>query len=462
MTVLPLGILWFGAILLAVLDGTRLKNALLSIAILIAALAATLWLAIDVVRHGTREMVVGGWEPGIGITLRVDTLGIIFAVLSLFVLLAALIFETANRIRARIFPALVLFMGVGLTGLFFTGDAFNFYVFFEIAMLSAYVLASYGESPRQFRAAFLFIAVNLLGSTLFLIAIAALYHTTGRLDMVGIEVQMPLVATSPAILIATIIFVAFGIKLGLFPFHFWLAPVYTGTRPSVAAILSGALANIGSYGLLRFGADILPRELQCGAPVLIVLGAASIIYGAVQSISRQSPSEVLAYSAIGQVGYIMIALAIGGELGYFAVILYAVINSLNKGLLFLTVNMRGWLVAAAFAIGAFSVAGVPPLAGFLGKVAMFEAAVDDDQWAIVALIFLGSGLSVLYMFQLYRSRPWATTAEQPGTPIVPRVVVAVLALSLLALGLWPQPLLDLTSNAVTGLTAAVSLEEARP
>ena len=462
MIVLPLGILWFGAILLAVLDGTRLKNALLAIAILVASMAAMVWLAIDVVRHGTQQMVIGGWDQGVGISLRVDTLGIIFAVLSLFVLLAALIFETANHIRARIFPALVLFMGVGLTGLFFTGDAFNFYVFFEIAMLSAYVLASYGESPRQFRAAFLFIVVNLLGSMLFLISIAALYHITGRLDMVGIETQMPLVATSPSILIATIMFVAFSIKLGLFPFHFWLAPVYTGTRPSVAAILSGALANIGTYGLLRFGADILPRELDTGAPVLIVLGTASIIYGAVQAISRQSPSEVLAYSAIGQVGYIMIALGLGGEAGLFAVIIYAVINALNKGLLFLSISMRGWLVSVSFGIGAFSVAGVPPLAGFLGKVAMFQAAVSDRAWVIVGLIFLGSALSVLYMFQLYRGRYWAPSSETPESPVVPRVVVTVIAIALLVVGFWPQPVFELTEQAVTGLLEPVPVQEAAP
>ena len=462
MMVLPLGILWFGAVLLAVLDGTRVKNAVLAIVVLILAILATIWLGIDVWSNGTREMVIGGWDPGVGISLRIDTLGIIFATLSLFVLLAALIFETANRIRARIFPALVLFMGVGLTGLFFTGDAFNFYVFFEIAMVSAYVLASYGETPRQLRAAFLFIVVNLLGSMLFLIAIAALYHITGRLDMVGIETQMPLVAESPATLIATIMFIAFSIKLGLFPFHFWLAPVYTGTRPSVAAMLSGALANIGTYGLLRFGADILPRELEHGAPVLIVLGVVSIIYGAVQSISRHSPSEVLAYSAIGQVGYIMIALAIGGEAGYVAVILYAVINALNKGLLFLSVSLRGWLVGATFVVGAFSVAGVPPAAGFLGKIAIFWAAVEDNAWSITALVFLGSALSFLYMFQLYRRRFWVPKEDEQVSSTLPQVIVSAMAIGLLVIGLWPDPLLDLTSHAVAGLLEATPFKESQP
>jgi multicomponent Na+:H+ antiporter subunit D len=448
---LPLGILWFGAVIVAMLDGTRHRNAVLSIVILASALVSTLVLGADVYRNGTQEMVVGGWEQGVGISLRIDTLGIIFAALSLAVLLAALVFETANGIKARIFPALVLFMGLGLTGVFFTGDAFNFYVFFEIAMISAYVLASYGETPRQFRSAFIFIVVNLLGSMLFLISIAALYHTTGRLDLVGIKAQVPLVAESPVVLISAVVFVAFGLKLGLFPFHFWLPAVYTGTRASVAAILSGALANIGSYGLIRFGADLLPRELEFGAPVLLVLGATSILYGGVQSISRHSANEVLAYSSIGQVGYIMVALAIGGDAGVFAAILYTVINGWNKALLFLAVSMRGWLVGTAFVIGAFSVAGVPPAAGFLGKVVMFRAAIEDASWSIVALVLLGGGLSFLYMFQLYRRRFWIAGEEEEESAHLPQVIVVGMAVGLLAIGLWPQPLLELTDQAVLGI-----------
>ncbi|MBA2758680.1 MAG: oxidoreductase [Chloroflexia bacterium] len=448
---LPLGILWFGAVIVAMLDGTRRRNAVLSIVILASALVSTLVLGADVYRNGTQEMVVGGWEQGVGISLRIDTLGIIFAVLSQAVLLAALVFETANGIKARIFPALVLFMGLGLTGVFFTGDAFNFYVFFEIAMISAYVLASYGETPRQFRSAFIFIVVNLLGSMLFLISIAALYHTTGRLDMVGIKAQVPLVAESPIVLISATIFVAFGVKLGLFPFHFWLPAVYTGTRASVVAILSGALANIGSYGLIRFGADVLPRELEFGAPVLLILGAVSIVYGGVQSISRHSANEVLAYSSIGQVGYIMVALAIGGEAGVFAAILYTVINGLNKALLFLAVSMRGWLVGTAFAIGAFSVAGVPPAAGFLGKLVLFQAAIEDGSWAIVVLVLLGGGLSFLYMFQLYRRRFWIAGEEEEESAHLPQVIVVGMAVGLLLIGLWPQPLLELADQAVLGI-----------
>lgn len=457
MIALPLGILWFGSVLLAVLDGTRRKNALLAIFVLLGGLAATLQLAYDVWQNGPRGFVVGSWEQGVGISMRVDTLGIVFAVLSQAVLIAALVFETSRGINARVFPAMVLFMGTGLTGLFFTGDAFNFYVFFEIAMIAAYVLASYGETPRQLRSAFIFTVVNLLGSVLFLISIAALYHTTGRLDMVGIKAQVPLVGENPLILIATLMFVAFGVKLGLFPFHFWLPAVYTGVRPSVAAIFSGALANIGTYGLLRFGSDLLPRELEQGAPVLIVLGSISIIYGGVQAISRRTATEVLAYSSIGQVGYIMIALAIGGELGVTAAILYAIINSLNKTLLFLSVGMRGWLVGAAYVVGAFSVAGVPPFAGYLGKLVMFQAGmVADRPWAVITLVTLGGALSFLYMFHLYRRRFWIPDEEHEAAATLPQAIVIVLSIGLLVVGIYPQPMIDLVDQASSGITREVA------
>lgn len=457
MLVLPLGIIWFASVGLAVLDGRRRFVGWLAVAALAAGLAATVWLAADVLRNGPKQEVAGGWPVAVGIVLRADALGVVFAVLSLVVLLVALVFEVLAGARTRSFPAIVLFMATGLTGLFLTGDAFNFYVFFEIAMISAYVLTSYGERSRQLRAAMIFVVVNLLGSVFFLIAITALYHVTGSLDMQIIASRLTVVEANPAILTAATLFVAFGIKLGLFPFHFWLPAVYTGTRPAVAAILSGALANIGSYGLLRFGAGMLTRELELAEPALIILGAANILYGSMQAISRRDPGEVLAYSAIGQVGYILIALGIGGPVGYGAAILYTVINALNKTLLFLTGGLRGWPVGAAFVIGAFSVAGVPPAAGFLGKLAMFRTGLvprdDAEAIALVGLVFLGGALSFVYMFQLYQARFWRVPGGLRGqaSPPTRRGLVLLLAVVVLAIGVWPEPLLVMSERAAAVL-----------
>ncbi|HYJ12250.1 MAG TPA: proton-conducting transporter membrane subunit [Thermomicrobiales bacterium] len=455
MIALPLAILWFGGLVLALLDGTRKPIGYLGVAVLASATAATAALGVQVHRDGQQVMEVAGWDAGTGIALRVDMLGIVFAIPSLVVLTIALWFEVSRDVKARIFPALAVFMGLGLTGLFFTGDAFNFYVFFEISMVSAYVLASYGETPRQLRAAMIFIVVNLLGSVLFLIAIAGTYHNTGWLDMERIAAQTPLIDVNPAIMTATLIFVAFSIKLGLFPFHFWLPAVYTGTRPAVAAMLSGALANIGSYGLLRFGADIFSRELHEAATILFILGTLSIIYGSIQAIARHTPAEVLAYSSIGQVGYILIALAIGGEAGYVALIVFAVINALNKLLLFLSASLRGWIAGAAFAVGAFSVAGVPPAGGFFGKMAVFQASIGDQRYWLVAVILIGGALSFVYMFQIYGARFWTNDEADEATTREALMLVVLVALVIIAIGVFPGPLFELSRDAATNLPERV-------
>jgi multicomponent Na+:H+ antiporter subunit D len=442
--VLPLAIPWFAAVALAALDGRRPAVGWAAVASLAAALVATAALAIRVWTDGPVETVTGGWPVGVGITLRADALSVLFSLLTLAVLVVCLAHEVLSGIESRLFPALVAFMTVGLTGLFLTGDIFSFYVFFEIAMVSAYVITGYGGRPRQISAAFVFAVVNLLGSFVFLIAIAATYHVTGSLEMGQVAERIADVEPSTVILIAVTVFVAFGVKLGLFPFHFWLPVVYASVRPAVAAILSGALANIGTYGVLRFGADVFPRELEFSASALVVLGVITILYGAMQAMSRRTAPEVIAYSSIGQVGYVLIALAIGGPIGYAAAVLYAILNSLNKVLLFLASGLRGWLVGAAFFVGVISVAGIPPAAGFFGKLEVFRAAIEDASVTLVALLFLGGALSVVYLLQIYQHvywRPGGVAAGGEASPVVLRALTFAVALVVLALGLWPEPLL---------------------
>ena len=460
MLVIALGILWVSAVVVALFDGRRRWVGVIALAALAAGLASLVALMVTVLRTGPVQTIAGGWPVGVGITLRADALGGLFAIVSILVLLAALTYEVLGGVRTRTFPALVLFLATGLTGVFLTGDVFNFYVFFEIAMISAYILTGYGERSRQLRAATIFIVVNLLGSVIFLIAIAALYHITGTLDMRAVASRVRIVEENPATITANLLFVAFSVKLGLFPFHFWLPAVYTGARPAVAAILSGALANIGTYGLLRFGADILPRELEFGAPAVLTLGIASVIYGALQAISRHNAGEVLAYSAIGQIGYVLIALSIGGPVGYGAAVLFVVINALNKTLLFLAAGLRGRLVGAAFVIGALSVIGVPPAGGFIGKVALIQsglaAAETGTRIAAVGLIFLGGALSFVYMLQIYQRRFWAVTSD-PASPSIAarRFLIFGLAIIAVIFGIWPEPLLIVSQYAAEVLPPRV-------
>ncbi len=457
---LPVSLLvpWAAGAVLIVLDGRRRWVAWGGVAALVATLLVLLALTVQVVGQGTQQVVTGGWPPGVGIVLRADALGVTFALVSVLVLLAALTHEAVTTPRVPAFPGLVVLLAAGLTGLFLTGDVFNFYVFFEVSMTASYGLAAYGGGADQLRAALFFAAVNLLGSFIFLIAVAGTYHLTGALSMADVAQRISTADSNAALLVAVGFFVAFSVKLGLFPFHSWLPTVYAGASPAVAAILSGAVANIGGYGLLRFGSGLFPAQLRLTATGLIVLGAASIVYGAVLATSRKSMAEMLAYSAIGQVGYILVAVGLGGPVGLEAAVLYSVVNALNKGLLFLTSGVRGPLVAGAFAIGALSVAGVPPAIGFLGKLELFRAAIVANSPALVVLFVAGSVLSLLYLFRVYQRTYWQPEGGDDGSvsglPV--RALAWALAVVVVGIGLWPQPLLMLSERAAHALSGGAA------
>ena len=440
-----------GAILVA-LDGRRRLVGWLSVGTLAAQIGALVALAVQVLPGRAVHTVTGGWPADVGIVLRADSLGVAFALVSAVMLLAAVVQSTLEGVQERTFPGLVVLLATGLNGLFLTGDMFNFYVFFEIAMTAAYVLTTYGGGRRELGAALVFAAVNLLGSSVFLLAIAGVYRVTATLAMESIALRMADVEPNAAILIAVGFFIAFGVKLGLFPFHFWLPTVYTGARPAGAAILSGALANIGAYGLIRFGAGLLPNELELGATALILIGCASIVYGGVLAISRRDPAETLAYSAIGQVGYVLVALGVGGPVGLAAAVLYALVNSLNKTMLFLSVGVRGPLIGAVFAVGAFSVAGMPPAVGVLGKLALVHTAIVAGSPALVAVLVAGSALSFVYMFQMYQHEFWRTPRADHASRWPLQLLPAMLAGLVLAAGLWPEPLLALSRDAAALLS----------
>jgi multicomponent Na+:H+ antiporter subunit D len=440
---------WAAGAVLVVLDGRRRLVGWLAVTVLVANLAALALLAAVVLSDGPVDATTGDWPAGVGITLRADALGVVFAALSSLALLAGTVFEVLDGVRERVFPGMAVLLAAGLTGVFVTGDLFNFYVFFELSMTAAYILAGYGGTRRELGGALVFATVNLFGTFVFVISVAGVYHVTGTLDMAAIAERMSRVEPNAAILIAVGFFIAFGVKLGLFPFHFWLPTVYTSAEPAVAAILSGGLANIGAYGLLRFGGALLPDELELAATALIVVGCASILYGGVLAVSRRTAGEMLAYSAIGQVGYVLVAIGIGGPVGFAAAVLYTIVNALNKTLLFLTVQIRGALVGAAFALGAMSVAGLPPAAGFVGKLELFRAASGSA--ALLGLLFLGGALSFVYAFQVYQYDFWRGERTGPRTGRPQQALIAGLALLVLALGVWPEPLLALSHDAAQAL-----------
>lgn len=442
---MPLAVPWFAAIGVVAFDGRRRGVAALSAAALLAVLVVDVILLLATANGAVYEDVTGRWPQGVGIRLYVDAASALFATLSAFILFVVLVHEALEGIRSRAFPALVLFLCVGLHGVFFTGDAFNFYVFFELSMVSAFALASYGHGRAELRATWIFVVVNLLGSVLLLAGVTALYHVSGTLDLEGLARRAEVSDAMPLLLPAALVLSAFSLKLGLFPFHFWVPPVYRDTRPAVAALFSGALASIGSYGLLRIGFGVFGPELEAARALLVVLGVGSALYGSVLSFHRKVAAETFAYVAIAHAGLLMTAIGVGGDRGITAALWLLIAGALDKSLLFLSLDVPAAKGRFACGIAATSSSGIPLTVGFLGKLALLEAAVYEGAIVVAVLVVVATAFSIGGLFRSFWQAPEPEPREGGHGPRA--TFVFLLAVVVLLLGAAPLVVTDLVRAA---------------
>lgn len=445
----PLAVPWFAATLLVAFDGRRRFVAAMCAAALLVALIIDVTLLVRCASGVVYEDISGRWPQGVGIRLYVDAASALFATVCAFLLLVVLVHEALEGIRSRAFPALVLFLCVGLHGVFFTGDAFNFYVFFEVSMVSAFALASYGHGRAELRATWLFVVVNLLGSALLLAGVTALYHVSGTLDLEGLVARARAHEEMPLLLPAALVLSAFSLKLGLFPFHFWVPPVYRDTRPAVAALLSGALATIGSYGLLRIGFGVFAPELESARTLLVVVGLASALYGSVLSFHRQVAAETFAYVAIAHAGLLMTAIGVGGERGVTAALWLMISGALDKSLLFLSLDVPGAKGRFACGIAATSSSGIPLTVGFFAKMALVDAALREGAMSVAVLVILASAFTIGGLFRSFWQAPEPEPREGGHGPRA--TFVFLLALVVLSLGAAPLLISRLVHAATVAL-----------
>ena len=424
-------------------DGRKRGVSIAAAAALLAVLTFEILLLAQL-STGTRtvfEAVTGGWPQGVGIRLRVDRLALFLGSICTVILAAVLVHEAVAGVRSRLFPALILLLEAGLHGAFFTGDLFNFYVFFELAVVTSFALAAYGHGRAEVRGAFVYTGLNLFGSALFLLGVAAVYHEAGTLDIEQLT-QLPPGARGSLILPAVLLLTALLIKLGAFPFHGWVPVLYSHARPAVAAALSGALVNIGAYGLLRFGFSVFESARQAGEPLLLTLGLVAAAYGSLLAIRRNRPAELAAYVAVVHAGYLVFALAVGERAGVTALLLTVLSGSIDKTLMFLSLEIIGPIRASASLIAAGSVAGLPVTLGFLSKVQLFHAAVASSSRVILlSALLLSAFLVIAAVFRFWRMALAGKPVRPAGGP-----AAAALAAVTVVLGLFAEPVVQLASG----------------
>jgi len=408
--------------------------------------------------QGVVSYHLGGWPPPWGIEYRADALNALVALI--VAAIGALVMpyarrsvaaEVEERNQAGFYAAYLLALS-GLLGITLTGDLFNLFVFLEISSLSSYILISQHRDRRALVAAYQYLVVGTIGATFLLIGIGLLYGMTGTLNMADLAERLPLVDGTRTVYTGfAFIVVGVGIKLALYPLHWWLPNAYTHAPSVASAFLAATATKVAVYVLLRvlftvFGAEFSFRSAFFHS-ALITLAAAAIIAGSAMAIVQVNVKRLLAYSSVGQIGYMVLGLAMLSGLGLTAATLHLFNHALMKGALFLALgcvalrlggcglnDMKGLgrrmpLTMAAFVIGGLSLIGVPGTVGFISKWYLVLAAIELGWWPLIAVILVGSLLAVAYVWRVvevaYFQEAEGERCEAPLSMLIPTWILVL-------------------------------------
>ena len=375
---------------------------------------------------------------------------------------------------------LVQIVLMGVAGAFLTGDIFNLYVWFEVMLIGSFVLMSLHRTRAQLHAAFTYVGLNLLASAFLLTAIGLLYGQAGTLNLADLARAWPDRRTPGLDAALSMLFLtAFGIKAGLFPLFFWLPASYHTPPAAVGALLAGLLTKVGVYSMIRVFTLLFPGPNASVYTVLLVLSAITMVVGVIGALAQHDFRRVLSFNLVGHIGFTTVGLALWTPAALAGSMLYVLHHMLVISTLFLvsglflrqrrTTDLRalGGLyrsqpaVAYLAMVPLFSLAGIPPLSGFLAKVAVVGPMIGAGHYVLAAVALVVSLLTVLSMARLFEEAFWkAAPIPVSSSMAPPRLGLPILApiafLVTLTLGLTVMagPVSRLTMQAAEQLLDA--------
>lgn len=436
----------------------------------------------NVLKAGPVAMQAGGWAAPFGITFYADLFTSIMLVTTAILGLVASVYASGMLDETRRksgFFLLIHGLIAGVNGAFLTGDIFNLYVWFEVMLISSFVLITLGAEKRQLRGAVKYVVLNLIGSVIFVTAIGLMYGQTGTLNMA--EIALRLRETGQTGLINSslmLFFIAFGIKAALFPFYFWLPASYPTPPTAITALFAGTLTKVGVYSIIRFYSLFIVNDLATWQIISLVIAGVTMVSGVLMAASSYDIRKILSFHIISQIGYMIMGVGLATVTGIGGAIYFMVHNMLSKTAAFLAGGLisrfRGNndlkslggiykmkpLLAFLFLVPALSLAGIPPTPGFFGKFFLILGGFRAEEWLITAVAITVSIITLFSMIKIWNEAIWKPVPEDKPEgrrnhlPLISVIATSAIVVIILVLGFVTGYIADTFFNAASQLQDA--------
>jgi len=391
--------------------------------------AMTASVVADVLANGTINYHIGNWPPPWGIEFRIDKASAYVLLIVSLIGAAVASYARASVLkeipadRIYLFYTNFLLCLTGLLGMAATGDAFNLFVFLEISSLSGYTLIAMGSDKRALTASYRYLILGTIGATFYVIGLGLMYMMTGTLNMADLAQRLPDVVGTRTILVSlAFLTVGLSLKVALFPLHLWLPNAYAYAPSVVTAFMAATATKVAVYVIIRifyfvFGGTHVFAE-QGVAEAMMGLAIAGMFVASIVAVFQSNLKKMLAYSSVGQIGYIMLGVGLVSVSGLSAGLVHLFNHALMKCALFLAlgcvflrlgsvelkdmagIGKRMPLTMGAFVVGGLSLIGVPLTVGFISKWQLMTAAFEADLWFVALLIPLSSLIAVVYIWRV--------------------------------------------------------------
>jgi len=424
------------------------------------------------------------WIPSLGIrySLAADGLSLMLLLLTAFLgVVCVLVSWKQIREKTRSYYFFLLSTLTGILGVFVATDLFLFYFFWEIQIIPMFFLVGIWGHEARTRAAMKFMIFTMAGSLFMLVALIGLYVIHGRQTGVYTFALPALLKTSLPLGVQGLLYAAFmlsfGIKIPMVPLHTWLPDTHTQAPTAGSVILAGLLLKTGVYGVFRFAIPLFPLAFKASIPLIMVLGLVALFYASWIALSQVDMKRLIAYSSIGHMGLVVLGLAVFNSITLSGSLLQVINHGISTSALFILVGMLNeridsrqfkdfgglWkkmpVFSAFFLFFSMAALGLPGLNNFVGEILVLIGTYKAHPVA-AAFGFGGLVFGVIYVLRMVQnalfgefkgeaSSLWDLTAREI-------IVLGALAIGVLFLGLWPQPILDLFKTPVALLMSGVS------